>query len=123
MDRPDLDDCPAVMGHEAMVFESGGYGPSSVIRHLLQRAAQRATFGSGNGSRSRSGACQQWQPPACLAASFSHAMLVVSGLRAGVANVRDCGALWVHAALCGGWGLTLSLEVGHSQGDAGIMYT
>ena len=63
------------------------------------RAAQRAPCGSGNGSRSRSRACQQWQQPACFAASCSHAVLVVSGMCARVASSRDGGAVWAHIAL------------------------
>ena len=42
-----------------------------------------------------------WQLPACLAASCSHAVLVVSGMRAGMASLRDGGTSWANAALCG----------------------
>ena len=40
-----IHDCPAVMD-QAMVFESGGYGPSSILWDLLLLAARRATCGS-----------------------------------------------------------------------------
>ena len=40
---------------QAMVFESGGYGPSSVLRRQLLFAALRATRGSGSGSHSSGG--------------------------------------------------------------------
>ena len=50
-----IHDCPAVMG-QAMVFESGGYGPCSIQRHLLSPAAQRATLAQM--ARSMSTACE-----------------------------------------------------------------
>ena len=40
---------------QAMVFESEGYGPSSIIRRQLLFAALRATRGSGSGSHSSGG--------------------------------------------------------------------
>ena len=44
-------DCQAVMGRKAAFLASGGYGPSSIQRHLLHFAARRAMYSSGSGSR------------------------------------------------------------------------
>ena len=63
---------------QRLVFESGGYGPSSILRHLPLLSTRRATFGSGSGSGSHSSTCQRWWQPSCLPALCSHAVLVVS---------------------------------------------
>ena len=88
-------DCPAVMG-QAMVFEFGGYGPSSILRHLPLLAARRATCGSGSHSHSHSSGGGSH---ACSAASCLHAVHVLCAMCARMAVACDRGVLWAHTAL------------------------
>ena len=49
--------CRAVMGRKAAFLASGGYGPSSIQRHLLHFAARRAMCSSGSCSSCGAGGC------------------------------------------------------------------
>ena len=81
-----------------MVFESGGYGPSSILRHLLLLArARRATCGSGSGSGSDSSTCQRL--PACMLCC-----LVLACCARAVRNMRQSGCRRVGCDRGVGWG-------------------
>ena len=81
-------DCRAVMGRKAVFLASGGYGPSSIQRHLLHLAARRAMCSSGSGSSCGAGGggrpcmpSHAWPP----LAPCPHVVMVESGMRAAMA--------------------------------------
>ena len=86
-------DCLAVMG-QAMVFEFGGYGPSSILRHLY-------LFSLRGGQRAAAAAIAAVEAAmhACFAASCLHAVHVLCAMCARMAVACDRGVLWAHTAL------------------------